>query len=165
MLRTQLAAAWVALQVLFFAAWAGYEEHRLAPGEGTSILVRVEPVDPRDLLRGQYMALSYEFSRNRELADGSGAPAEGQTVYAVLRPEGEFHVLTGLHPAMPRLSPGEVALAGRAVRRRIEYGVEKYFVPEGTPTPSVRDLTVRLRVDASGGALIERVYLQGRPWP
>ena len=35
---------------------------------GQTVLVRVQPVDPRDLFRGDYVTLSYEFSRT---------PAEG----------------------------------------------------------------------------------------
>ena len=166
MLRLKLAASWIALQVLFFGGWAGREHLRLAPGQGRSILVKVVPVDPRDLLRGQYMNLSYAFNRSRGPSDGGGDFAEGETVWVVLRPEGEFHIPRDTYRRRPKgLPSGEVAVQGRAVRRRYEFGIEEYFVPERTPTPDYDDLTVRLRVGDDGRPRIERVYLQGRPWP
>src|SRR5215210_1183022 len=54
---------------------------------GQTVLVRVEPVDPRDLFRGDYVILSYEFSRVpregieglSEKERGSWSKMEGRT--------------------------------------------------------------------------------------
>ena len=89
-MRWKLAVGWVAVQVVFFAAWAGAEQLRLS--SGYPIHVRTAPVDPRDLLRGQYLALSYEFSRVERLADTGLAPKAGDEVWFVLRSDGEYHV-------------------------------------------------------------------------
>jgi uncharacterized membrane-anchored protein len=48
---------------------------------------------------------------------------------------------------------------------RFRFGIDRYFVPEGTPTPDRRDITVRLRIDKDGGARIEQVYVHDEPWP
>lgn len=163
MMRLKLAAAWIGLQVLFFAGWAGLEEMRLAPGEGRSILVRTVPVDPRDLLRGQYIRLAYEFSTGWPTQ--AGFP-DGAEVWAVLSLQGEFHGPRDFSERRPDgLAPGEVALRGRVERWRLRFGIEEYFVPEGTETPAARDLTVRLRVGNDGRARIEQVYVKGVPWP
>jgi len=166
MIRIKAAMVWVALQVFFLGAWAGYEERRLAPGAGWSVLVRVEPVDPRDLLRGQYMRLGYAFSRIEDLRDAGRRPFDGEIVWRVLRPEGGYYVPDGLFLMRPEgLGPGAVAMEGRADRWTVRFGVEDYFVPEGTPTPDVRELTARLRIGGDGRARIERVYRNGTPWP
>lgn len=163
-MRWKLAVLWVGAQVLFFCGWVAMEQQRLTTGP--SILVRTAPVDPRDLLRGQYLALSYEFSRAQNLADTGQPAAEGSEVWTVLGPSGEFHVPRQSYARRPgRLSPGEVAVLGRQERWRIVYGIEAYFVPEGTATPEMRDTTVRLRVGNDGKLRIEQVYVRGKPWP
>ena len=163
-MRLKLAAAWVGLQLLFFVGWTGLEHQRVTSGE--SILVKVVPVDPRDLLRGQYLRLAYTFSRPWDSTAAQVPAPNDAPVWVVLKPEEQFHVPVRLSLERPvTLGPGEVALRGRARYGGFIFGVEQYFVPEGTETPPVRDLAVRLRVTASGTAQIEQVYVQGRPWP
>ena len=54
-----LAAA--AFQVIFLVAMIGLRVTPLLAGD--TIFVRVVPVDPRDLFRGDYVVLGYDFSR------------------------------------------------------------------------------------------------------
>jgi uncharacterized membrane-anchored protein len=165
-MRLKIAAAWVGIQLVFFVGWAAVEEARLGEGVGTSVLVRVRPVDPRDLLRGQFMRLAYEFSWPDSSFVTSTLPSAGMTVWVVLRPEGEFHVPARAVIERPELlAPGEVVLQGRVAPGRFLFGIERYFVPEGTETPDWQDLTVRLRVGRDGRPRIEQVYLAGVPWP
>jgi uncharacterized membrane-anchored protein len=162
--RLKLTAAWVGVQLLFFVGLTGREEARLA--SGTSILVRVVPVDPRDLLRGQYLRLAYEFSRPWDSTVERRHMSGDAPVWVVLRREGMFHVPKRLDRERPAaLDPDEVVLRGRARGQSYEFGVERYFVPEGSETPAVSDLTVRLRVSRAGIARIEQVYVRGAPWP
>jgi uncharacterized membrane-anchored protein len=164
MTRLKLAAVWVGVQLVFFVGWTGREQARLVTG--TSILVRVVPVDPRDFLRGQYLSLAYEFSRPWDSTVARIHMPADAPVWVVLRREGTFHVPKRLDLGRPAtLEPGEVALRGWARGRRYDFGVERYFVPEGSETPPVSDLTVRLRVTRAGTARIEQVYVRGAPWP
>jgi uncharacterized membrane-anchored protein len=163
-MRWKLAAGWVLAQILFFAVWAGVEHRRHTVGD--SILVRTAPVDPRDLLSGQYQALSYEFSRAMPLRDLGRDPAEGESVWVVLRPEGDFYVPDHAESVRPfELPPGQVAIVGHREKWRTMFGVEKYFVPEGTSTPSTSDTTVRLRLSADGTIRIQQVLVRGKAWP
>jgi uncharacterized membrane-anchored protein len=165
-MRMKLAAAWVGIQLVFFVGWATVEEARLGEGVGASILVRVRPVDPRDLLRGQFMRLAYEFSWPDSSFVTSELPTAGATVWVVMRPDGEFHVPSEALTQRPeRVASGEVVLRGRVAPGRFLFGIERYFVPEGTETPDWQDLTVRLRVGRDGRPRIEEVYLEGAPWP
>ena len=67
---------------------------------GQTVLVQVEPVDPRDLFRGDYVILSYDFSRVSqqeihglsEQQRGSWKKLEGRAVYVPLVPDS-----TGAH--------------------------------------------------------------------
>jgi uncharacterized membrane-anchored protein len=168
MMRWKLGAIWVGLQVAFFAAWAATEEARLGEGVGRSILVRTVPVDPRDLLRGQYLQLAYEFSSVRRFASSAEGLDYSRPVWVVLRPEGDFYIPTErLLQARPEnLDPQEVAIQGTAENPwRLLFGIEKFFVPEGTQLPNQRDITVRLRVGNDGKPRIEQVYVKGVPWP
>ena len=163
--RAKIAAAWVAIQLGFFVGWASLEQSRFAPDVGSSILVRVRPVDPRDLLRGQFLQLGYEFSRMDSSLVASPRPGPGARVWVVLGPEGDFHVPERAQTEQPDgLIPGQVAITGRVDRGLFVFGIERYFVSEGTETPNWEDLTVRLRVGRDGRARIEEVYVVGVPW-
>lgn len=166
-MSTKLAVAWIVVQIGFLAGWALYEQSHLLPGEGTSIMVRTRPVDPRDLLRGQYVALAYEFSNVSDFPKTTGTLTPGQEVWAVLAPDEGFYIPVELFADAPaQLAPGQVVLCGTIKSSRaIEYGIESYFVPEGTATPAAHRLTVRLRIGMHGIARIEQVYLDAVPWP
>ena len=162
----KIAAAWVGLQIVFFLVWAMREEGRFAQGAGQSILVRTVPTGPRDPLRGQFIRLAYEFS-NSSFQNATNAGEPGETAWVVLAPDAQFHSPRRLLLERPgELVPGEVALRGSFDRfGRILFGIERYFVPEGTETPDQRDITLRLRVGGDGRARIEQVYVRNQPWP
>lgn len=159
------ASIFVAAQCIFFVGWSGYEQLRLAPGVGESIVVPVAPVDPRDILRGQYMRLGYEFSRPR-----SSRMAEGNDLWVLMRRDendGLYHPVeySSYKGFSKQAFDDDVVMRGSIDRGRGEFGVDKYYVPEGTPTPNMSDLTVRLRIGHDHRPRIEAVYLNGQPWP
>lgn len=91
------------------------------------VLLHVVPVDPRDLFRGDYVTLSYDLSR----VDSTLTP--GQTVYVelVAEPDGRHYRAGGRTTTDPNHGPG-VWLRGTVMRPGFaEFGLEKFFVPEG----------------------------------
>lgn len=107
---------------------------------GDSLLVRVVPVDPRDLFRGDYVVLSYAFSQvptagidglAREPAAGRASGWEGRTVYVSLAPEPDGrHWRAGTVSILP--PPGVRYIRGRMTGyNRIEFGIEAFYVQEG----------------------------------
>lgn len=102
---------------------------------GETVLLRVVPVDPRDLLRGEYVILGYEFSQiPPEGIEGLAGPPErsqGQTVYVPLVTEED-----GIHWKGGRIT-AERPTTGTFLRgkvtgwRGVEFGIESYFVEEG----------------------------------
>ena len=59
----------ILLQALILAGMIGYRYYWVETGE--KIFLRVSPVDPRDLFRGDYVSLSYDIS-NLDLDQLSG---------------------------------------------------------------------------------------------
>ncbi len=102
----------------------------LALERGNVYYVRVQPVDPRDLFRGDYVILSYAFSRLPTEFWGNPQIQNGQTIYVELVPEGDGkHWRAGNYSFVsPRNGP---FLRGRIAHNRIEYGIESFFVQEG----------------------------------
>ncbi|MFN2115258.1 MAG: GDYXXLXY domain-containing protein [Anaerolineae bacterium] len=149
---------------------------------GDTIMLRTVPVDPRSLFRGDYVVLRYEISSLDlgELAFGSrlGTFAAGDTVYVVLEPDG-----TGVYDAVtvarraPDLAYGQATLRGTVQSTfgaapqqtlAVEYGIESYFVPEGTGREIERargdSLRVEVAVDGGGRGVVRQVLVDGEPF-
>ena len=123
--------ATIVLQVAVLVGMIALKTWTVATGQ--TIYVRVMPIDPRDLMRGDYVILSYEFSR-ADMIDGRAAgwsKPGNDTVYAVLTPEGDGKHWRIGHFTQHR-PDGGVFLRGSLGRGgRVEYGIESYFVQEG----------------------------------
>lgn len=150
--------------------------------EGTEVKLLTRPIDPRDLLRGDYVVLGYDIS---QLPAGSllGQPATSPTVFVKLAPnsEGLYQAVSVHAEAVPVTSP-EVLIRGRVAygtrcgpqsrafceKLQIRYNLEKYFVPEGEgkkleQARNQRKLVVVAAVLPSGRAAIKRLLLDGEP--
>ena len=106
---------------------------------GETVLLRVLPIDPRDLFRGDYVTLSYEFSQMKPgelpelgtLSYNNRAEWQGTTVYVSLVPEED-----GKHWRKDKISTKPPA-SGKYLRgtltsgNRIAFGIESYYVQEG----------------------------------
>lgn len=152
--RTRIAfLAVVAAQLLFPLGVIAYNELKLATG--TVVRLHVEPVDPLDFFRGEYVALSYDIS-GADLEEGA---EPGMRVYVPLHREGQFW--TGEIAQLDR--PDGRFIRGRATESGgIEFGIETYFVEEGEARQwegaAMRgDLYVDVVLDDDGGARIKRL--------
>jgi uncharacterized membrane-anchored protein len=141
-----LAAALLAIAQIAFLSWMIAGRAAILRG-GQDVLLKVEPIDPRDLLRGDYVRLGYEI-RNVPVKLVTNAPA------------GEF--LTGAGPIIVRLGKdpdgywrarsaslgepqgqppaGEVDIRGMVsggwtlgpeASFSADYGIDRFYVPEG----------------------------------
>ncbi|MCX7304752.1 MAG: GDYXXLXY domain-containing protein [Hyphomicrobiales bacterium] len=115
--------------------------------DGRDVLLKVEPIDPRDLLRGDYVQLNYEI-RNIPVKIVADAPA-GEFVTA----DGPIFVRLGKDADgywRPRSAsfgqPGEGPASGEVDIRgtvsggwtlgpdaslSVDYDIDRYYVPEG----------------------------------
>lgn len=160
--RAREKAILIGAAVFHLAVLAGMTLPRAqALAEGETLRVRVVPVDPRDLFRGEYVILNYAFSQT----DGSlPHPAPGQVIYAVLRRSAD-----GVHWEADRFSlapPGATPfLRGKVVSwGRIEYGIESFFVQEGRGREYEEaarrgTLSAEISVRGDGQAMLRRLHV------
>jgi uncharacterized membrane-anchored protein len=125
-----------------------------------TVLLHVEPVDPRDLLRGDYVTLGYALNRIPP-----GKYESGQAVYVRLVPEGDArHYRAGEFLTQPPASG--LFIRGTAQGRgRATYGIESYYVQEGTGHDyenAVRDrrLWADVALDAQGNPSLRRLVIE-----
>ncbi len=165
----------VLAQAAFVLAWAGWHEHLRT--SSPTILLRVSPVDPRDLLRGDYMILNYDISQvplsediKEKLPDGEVGVAAGRTVFVVLEKKGNYWEYVRAAGSAPEVSADQIVIQGNAAYQsrvgkvRINYGIERFYVPEGKGSPSFKELAVRAAV--SGHKLyLKELLVDGHPYP
>ncbi len=165
----------IAVQILFLAGWAGSHEWTIRTGP--TILLETERVDPRDILRGDYMILAYPIQRvprDRFTPALTAAPEPGSRIYVELRPEEGFHRVAraSLEPISP--GPGNLVIRGRAggwgwrggadQTVRVTYGIEKFFVPEGKGNPRGK-IVAKVTVGRNGQPNLKGLLVDGRPYP
>ena len=144
---------------------------------GHEITLKTVPVDPRDLFRGDYVILNFAISRV-ELADVPHPDTidELDEVFVIISPQDDDWAVSSLSEAMPdTMPPGAQVLradvdylSGEGANRTagLRYGVESYFVPEGTGRDLeklVRDkaLSVIVAVGPGGRAAIKGLVIDG----
>ena len=176
-MKLKLLGLVLALQAAWVISTVFLQEHGLATG--VMILLETRPVDPRDLLRGDFVILNYEISNvpidrfQPAITNVEG----GGDVFVALEKKGEFHVVR--RASTTHLSPAadEVVLLGTSrygwgapfqsrsqpAAVTVEYGLERYYVGEGTGNPRGK-LTVAVAVPASGRGQIKEVFLDGKPY-
>lgn len=127
---------------------------------GQDVMLKVQPVDPRDLLRGDYVRLGYEVSSipvalvvNPPAAESM--IAEGRPVFVRLGKDadGYWRVRSAAFDAPPtEPAEGEVDMRGMvsfiyrwgdAQTVPVTYGIERYYVPEGEGKEIEQDLRER----------------------
>jgi uncharacterized membrane-anchored protein len=163
----------LALQTAWILGTTFVQERALTHGK--VVLLETRPVDPRDLLRGDYLILNYKISDVPLSlfmpAQTNGLPP-GQTVYVALEPHGQFHevVRASTEPIEPAAE--YIVLKGRTqtwwrdngrTSTHLEYGLERYYVREGTGNPRGK-ITVQVAIPASGQGSIKQVFLDGKPY-
>jgi uncharacterized membrane-anchored protein len=164
----------VAGQVVFLATWAGYHEY--IRQHATVILLKGRPLDPQDLLRGDYLTMSYDI-QNVTVGDaatpsGTGAIV-GKDAWVLLEKRDGYHVAVKASRERFMPGPGQLLVRGTfgyGVRTgtgsaRVDYGIERYFVPEGKGSPRFTKLEAEVSVSPAHRLYIRRVLLDGKAYP
>ncbi|WP_433995537.1 GDYXXLXY domain-containing protein [Bradyrhizobium manausense] len=150
--------------------------------EGREVILQTRPVDPRDLLRGDYVVLGYDIT---QLPAGAlaGQPMveRNPSVFVKLAPNADgLYQPVSVHAAPVSVAASEVLIRGRVAyscgstsrtfcdKLTIRYGLESYFVPEGEgrkleQARNQQKLRVVAAVLPSGRAAIKRLLLDGEP--
>ncbi|MDH4982851.1 GDYXXLXY domain-containing protein [Hyphomicrobium sp. D-2] len=176
-----LAIAAVALGQAAVLGWMIWDRASLL-SHGREVVLDVIPVDPRSLFRGDYVILGYDISRVK-LPAGSVVPKRGDAFFVTLHKgdDGSWtSVATSAHPP-ESVAAGDVVLRGRVTYAYqpsrneadqqpnigLSYGIESYFVPEGTGRElermvGDRKISAILAVDDSGTAAIKGLMADGK---
>jgi uncharacterized membrane-anchored protein/uncharacterized membrane protein len=127
--------------------------------EGSSVKLELTPVDPRSLLQGDYVVLSYTISTPPETAELEGSSSRSK-IRVVLAPDRDgVHRFNRFYNEGESLAPGEIVINGRLNGYgSIYYGIENYFVPEGTGLEVEQNARYAyIRISRKGDALLERL--------
>lgn len=155
---------------------------------GTHMTLKALPIDPRDLFRGDYVILKYDISTLE--ASKMKLPKDakrGQKIWVLMAPS-KTNAQAPWH-AVSILSKYDSALAGQLIKGtiishrnhtnagkkcaiprcgsiRVSYGLEKYFLPEGTgkeleESRNAKNLSVLLAVGDDGTAAIRGLNKNG----
>lgn len=161
----------VAAQVVFLLAWAGY--HEAVRHTAPTLRLKGAPVDPRDILRGDYMTLNYEISRYPAPAGWKQGPAE--EVYVVLKRQGAVHVIDQVLLNEPDADDPRLWVVAQAygidfgaderTSLRLDYGIERFFVPEGKGSPRFKTLEAEVSVSPTHRLYLKKVWLDGKRFP
>ncbi|MDD3246344.1 MAG: GDYXXLXY domain-containing protein [Methanosarcina sp.] len=173
--------------LMLFSGFILYKEYTLRTG--TEVVLKTEPVDPRDLFRGDYVILNYDistldldevpvedpyFNHNDriylaiELEDGYGVPKK---VYR--NPPGDELYLKGTVKELiydwGEDEDGIITEEPHIKELRVEYGIESYFVPEGRGIEiesqqwtGEEGVDVKVVVDKYGNAVIKSLLIGGQ---
>lgn len=155
---------------------------------GTDVLLRIVPIDPRDPLRGDYLAFQYGISNPDSYLFADPQIRSGDTVYVVLRKSGKYWVAQKVQKNKP-LDNNQIYIKAKVARGglgsetdflpsqgreaspiHLVYGIEEYYIPEGTGSgvnlwTESNEVSARVAVDEDGNAVLKQVYLDSKPWP
>ncbi len=131
--------------------------------------MKTVPVDPRDLLRGDYVILSYEIGQDERVRNliKEENLTDGDSIYFILnKDENEVGSLSDISLNKPE---AELFVKGKVDqtswgRNNLELGIGKYFVPEnrGREVERLRgQLNVLVSIDEYGTAKIVDLYYNG----
>lgn len=163
----------VAGQTLFLLVWAGYHEY--VRQHAPVLLLKGRPVDPQDLLRGDYLTMSYAISDLPKTADPSGSLKDGVAgtdVWVLLEKHDRYHVV--VQASKEKLIPrsGQVLVRGNlefwsndSGFGRVNYGIERYFVPEGMGNPRFKTIEIEVAVSPTHRLYLKQVLLDGKAFP
>lgn len=154
-----LSAVLLALVQIGFLSWiiAG---RAAVLRDGREVLFKVAPVDPRDLLRGDYVRLSFDIDAIPhamiENAATDTITTDAGTIYVRVKEgaDGYWHLLLASFdkPPVTPPAPEDVDLRGTIHSGRsfgpgttidVDYGLDRFYLPEGEGRAVEHDMNTR----------------------
>ena len=124
---------------------------------GKTVVLKTQPVDPFDILRGQYLTISYEISTVNLTSEAK----EGDTVYVSLK-EGDDKIWHAEKVSLIKPDEG-IFIRGTAKQSwrglGVEYGIEQYFFEKDAHIPRMD--SAKVKIDGSGQARISELLMNG----
>ncbi len=156
----------IGFQLLALLALVISREYTLRRGQ--VVTLEVLPIDPRSLMRGDYLIINYKIStieKYKLVTDGTDV-RKGDRIYVTLEKRGEFWEAVNGFRYRNRIPSGVVALKGRIKsimkdRIGIDYGIESYFIPEGYRLPRGK-ISAEVAVNGSYQGVIKNILVDGK---
>lgn len=154
--------------VIVFGGFIVVNEFTLVTGE--EVFLKTLPVDPRDLLRGDYVILSYTIEREPSIQTfiSQNKLQEGDEFYIGLHVDNEkvanFEQVSTRKPDKSLSIKAKVGEKRGGETHMIDLGIGKYFVPEGRGHEIERlrgNLKVLVSIDTYGVTKIKDIYHDG----
>ena len=124
---------------------------------GTDIVLKIEPIDPRSLLQGDYVDLSYNISQ----VDSYDLP---DRVYVLLEQDQEgIYQIKEIYDTIEEANDDkskdtQVVITGKTYGNTIRYGIENFFIEEGTGAKVEQNANyAKIKVGSNGDALLMSV--------
>lgn len=154
-------------------------------GTGTEVYLRIEPVDPRDPLRGDFVTFRFQDISSVQLSylekearyfypDSQILLQYGQPIYVSLRKNGLVYVVDSVSFEKPKDGLFIKGTASQTItqdapsrRAPMTYGIEEYYIPENSGR-NVRfgdNAIAVVKIDANGNAVITSILVDGKKWP
>lgn len=171
--KRMIVIAIIAVWFIILFAFIAYKESALM--NGNRVLLKTQPVDPRDLFRGDYVILNYEISDidTDEISVDQALLDEledGDRVYVQLEKGEKYWHAVGISDSRPE-GTYILGMVDYYYNDRIslEYGIESYFVPEGRGKELERSrnaehMDVEVAIDKFGIPLIANLLVNGTVW-
>jgi uncharacterized membrane-anchored protein len=137
------------------------------------VTLKVKPVDPSDMFRGDYVVLNYDISTIETGAlPGDDAYVQDGWAFVTLAKQNDVWTPVAVNNTMPTHAPGTVVLRGHVLSAyadaimkppptlKLSYGIESFFVPQGKGKPiederQKGDLSADIAVDTQGRGAIK----------
>jgi len=154
-------------------------DRALLLSRGKEIRLAVVPVDPRDLLRGDYVTLAYPMSRLKtDEIEGDDGFNYQEPIYVSLSEGADGWRATAIHRDPPAggtflkgivqdsYSSEDCKVATPCREVRVDYNLERFFVPEGKgrALETLRNdqrVSVDVAVADDGRAALKRLLVDG----
>jgi uncharacterized membrane-anchored protein len=162
MSRKQIFFAVVALQILSLFGMIGFKSSVLITGQ--TIILKSVPVDPRDLMRGDYVRIRWAIADLDRMMKGDGAKLEiGDGIYVLLEKGNPDWKPTAISSERPSLDEDQAVIKGTVIGLRplsiqVDYGMDSYYVPEGKGREYERIKYWEVKVNRRGNAVLKGPY-------
>ncbi|MDD3039874.1 GDYXXLXY domain-containing protein [Bacteroides sp.] len=139
--------------LLGYFNWSVYQKEKILEN-GQLLLLQLAPVDPRSLMQGDYMRLSYEEARSELIQENT--PAHG---YAILKTDSnQVGQVIRLQENLEPISKNELAIKYKVIDSRLFFGAESFFFEEGQADVYENAVYGGLKVDRKGQSLLIGLY-------
>lgn len=168
----------VSLQVVLILGMILFKFSVLAGG--TDVILQIQPVDPTDPLRGDYFTFRYEISSLPAYMFDYSSVRTGDRVYVPLQKNsGIDSAYGGVSKSKPasgnflkatvtrgneNAASGLQGFGSTSGQIQLSYGLEQFYIPEGTGRAlGFRNKTfARVAVDGDGNAVLKQLYINGK---